>query len=660
MQVFVPETLVGALSVGSPGPQWHRVGDAPLPDGLPPITDACQAEVEAVLRRTKAIFDEKHYHYALPSKRHADKFVRLGDALHSVFDSHRIAEWLLPHLSRHTVVIGDTGSMLPLLCSLKEQAQRLSLSVEIGNLDRYPLSKGEVKDAIEAIKDRRAVVDWALAGTPYTSLFVISVNSTGQVLKWINELAPDSKAVVICDTATPPCELSLARVEVTRYDLDAEGKCDLCRGQSHAIPVHAGTYELLPKIEYVAEPLTRKIPRPNYDFWTMMDQADAVELHIDVPDPSGGTSGRHFPILLNSEKLPNSQTFWELCVAKIREIESPDLIVIPKHQYTAVVEALCQEAHPRARRLLIPQGKISAEMAGEFRGVRADGCVLVADDALVTGTTLSNIRTDLHRITKALGIDPDVAAFVMVARPADQADLDLMKRYHNHKGDRFRYGWQVFLPPPDKRFCPWCQERKLLTDYRSGMQGECLATVQERIERLERPMGQPLLMMSDDHAVAQVVPASPEGGQVGCLDEEARSFGSFFGKDLRERAAFAAGACAGQKMIQGLAPLGGGIEFKVADLKWAYECYFEGVLLSSLLRTFSPIHVRCREFDSRVGQQIAKLDPDKAPGVLTELALAAVMGKIPSEQVKLLLARHADKDRWARMFTRLIELVDPK
>ena len=55
----------------------------------------------------------------------------------------RIADWLLPYVSRRAIVLADTGSMLPLLHSLREQAkERLGWEVAIITLEEYPRSNG--------------------------------------------------------------------------------------------------------------------------------------------------------------------------------------------------------------------------------------------------------------------------------------------------------------------------------------------------------------------------------------------------------------------------------------------------------------------------------------------------------------------------------------
>jgi hypothetical protein len=117
---------------------------------------------------------------------------------------------------------------------------------------------------------------------------------------------------------------------------------------------------------------------------------------------------------------------------------------------------------------------------------------------------------------------------------------------------------------------------------------------------------------------------------------------------------------AAQTVAQDLATLGSGILFKVADLGMAYDAYYESVILASLLRTFQAIHVRCPSHDELVEQKIRDIVPARAyPGVLTELALAALMEKIPSRPVRAALESWKDQDAWIPMLIDIFKQVQP-
>ena len=150
------------------------------------------------------MFESKEYHYGLPSGWHANKFVRLGDALRTIYDVQRIAEWLLPYVSKHTIVVGDTGSILPLLMALRELAKsHLGWDVAISTLDEYPRDKLAIMDAVQAANKRPAVVTAQYLEAELSWLFVISVNSSGRLCSWLSQHMPvGSKIVVVCQTSS--------------------------------------------------------------------------------------------------------------------------------------------------------------------------------------------------------------------------------------------------------------------------------------------------------------------------------------------------------------------------------------------------------------------------------------------------------------------------
>jgi hypothetical protein len=635
--------LASGASEASPGPNWYPISnDGSLPPDLPPLPSVCHFEVQVLLYRNRAVFASEEYHYALPSDWHADKFVRLGDGLRNIYDVHRIADWLLTYVSKRTIVLGDTGSMLPLLQSLREQAKnRLGWEVAIATLDEYPRSKRAVQEAVEAANKRPGVAAAISEGIDPTWLFVISVNSSGRLCGWLRECLPaNGTIVVVCDTSTDhsPCDVVLSTVKVERTQAAA---CKLCQQGSRAIHIDTQSYELIPKIEYKGVKVNREVATKNAEFWSIANEAEAVELHKTMPYPGGVKGGsRHFSVLLLMDSLARNGLFRQKCREELGQVEKIDLVLIPDHPMRGVVEGLCREVHPDAEYKSIPHGPLPEEFNESLK--RAE-TILVADDALVTGATLKYLRSDIFRMTKMLGHNPDVCAFVMLSRPSNRADHQAVKnRYTNDKGPRFFCPYYVLLP--DGQSCPWCAEQQFLGRYRASLQGDSLLQLNERIDYLERRFEPPLLM---------VKPTQERG--------DLRSLGSFFGLNLAPKAAFAAGSCAAQTVIQDLATLGGGILFKVADLGMAYDAYYESVILASLIRTFHAIHVRCPSHDELVEQKIKNINPARAyPGVLTELALAALMEKIPSGGVKAALDSWKEQDDWIPMLIDLFKLVEPK
>jgi hypothetical protein len=300
--------LVGGTRADSPGPTLTRLRHFRPFDQQLDLAALRQAELASLLLRTGAIFKHESSHYRLPSKYHAEKFIRLADALRSLHDVSRVVDWVMEYVRSETIVIADTGSLLPLLFHLREEAaRRFRWDIEIASLDEYPNDRVNLIDAIDAIKNRpeiawrlasadqpepepktrgerfigwwRGLVDRAkeelrgvierrprrrrgirLPGAPPRFLFLVSVSSTGRLCKLFRELEiPGSDVLVVCETMPnpkSPCENHLVWVPIDRWTVNPDGKCEHCDDQGkRIIRVDPVSYELIPP-EY--EP--RQIP----------------------------------------------------------------------------------------------------------------------------------------------------------------------------------------------------------------------------------------------------------------------------------------------------------------------------------------------------------------------------------------------------------------
>ena len=196
------------------------------------------------------------------------------------------------------------------------------------------------------------------------------------------ELPAGGNIVVVCQTSgeDTPCHDELTKLQVNKWE---SSHCPRCQGGGRAIHVDPQSYELVPKIEYTGVKVNKGVATANSDFWTMANEADAVELHKVIAYPGREPSGtRHFSVLLDMQKLAEHDRFRERCRAELRNIDEPNIILIPEHPSRIVVEELCREVHPRAQYLSIPSGPLTDDFIPHLR--TADR-ILVADDAVVSG-----------------------------------------------------------------------------------------------------------------------------------------------------------------------------------------------------------------------------------------------------------------------------------
>jgi hypothetical protein len=116
-------------------------------------------------------------------------------------------------------------------------------------------------------------------------IVVISVNSSGRICGWLRERLPEGGTiVVVCQTSKDetPCHHTLTTLSVNRSE---PHRCDLCQRGSRALHIDPQTYELVPKIEYTGVKVNKEVATAKADFWTMANEADAVELHKTIAYP---------------------------------------------------------------------------------------------------------------------------------------------------------------------------------------------------------------------------------------------------------------------------------------------------------------------------------------------------------------------------------------
>ena len=160
----------------------------------PPLQELRQAELRAILERTAAIFSDDGIHYALPSGVHADRFVRLSDAMCDMLDVHRIADWLLGSLTADTALLADTGTILLVLHEVQSYCREyFDWRIPIDALPEYPSNAAVVEEAVNSLR--------ALPGVRRV-LFVLSVGSSGATAGRFRAVATgEDDMVAVCETA---------------------------------------------------------------------------------------------------------------------------------------------------------------------------------------------------------------------------------------------------------------------------------------------------------------------------------------------------------------------------------------------------------------------------------------------------------------------------
>lgn len=636
---------------GGPGnefasPSWS----AALTGQCPALETMRDVEVTDLLRRGEAIWGDGDQHFILPSGDHASAFIRLADALRDPVDLQRLADWVMSYLSAESAVIADTSSILAFLLTIQTLArERYGWTLPFEALDEYPGDAATLAQARSHLTARVSVEQPKI-------LLLVSVNSSGRLIRIFRSLAqPSDPVLAICNTAPndalqiPGGITTFATHPVQRWIPDATGVCPGCDVGAR-IEIHPRTYERLPSAECKLIPIGPHQAERNARFWQIADKTDAIRLHVDVDYPGEPGLSRHLAVSLDIPKLLSDTTFREECVEKLRSLPRPDNVLIPRHGASESIAKLVLDAYAtppahfsRENIHVVESGPLSNSVVNAIRNTDH---LLIADDALVNGTTLIGLRIEAYCVTQLDEAPAQVHAFVAVARPRNDSALKRVERpYRDDNGIQLTYAHKVYLPGgfDRERACPWCAERQLLQSYLGKLHGDAAKYARSRIARLHQGELSPPILLSLDVAT--------NGGNG--TDLVTRR--SFFG-ELRQIAAFAAGTSVAQEALSKIDAHNYRLPREVVDLKLIRDAYFEASILAPILRTLPKRALRASRQDQDVSEDIRAIPATAYPGAFAELGWAAISGKVPERAVYERLNHVESPDRAIKMLKDILRL----
>ena len=598
----------------APGPRLHRPQWSA--HASPPL-DAITLrgpELEATLRRSTAIFHHDGCHYDLPSAAvHAAEFVRLADGMQDVTDLVRIADWILPLLSPRAALAADTGTLLGLLATVQHEAlRRFGWKIPIAALDEYPRGASAVQDLLGNF----AVAGWN------ELVFLISVNSTGAVARYVANSLPEAQVVVLCETAvrddqradttTHNAETFLEH-PVERWPLGTDRRCEKCE-ELQILHVHPRTYEITADLKWVGKGFVHQRIDAEKPFWAVADRTDAVDLHVDHALSVGAHEDlRHLAVSLDVERLLGDGEFF----ARARDVLEerylrPDVVLIPDHAATDTLRRLANAVWD-APVHAIPLGRLKGEARCAVAGATN---VLVVDDVAISAQTLFGLRQRVYEVSQAFRRSIRPWGFVAVARtPAPPDWANIRKRFMWPTDDGLRHSLfcaqEISLPGPGNNVCPWCRERRLLQRIMPELSTAARACARARELALQR------------------TPLQPPLG-IGGVGPEARTVDSMVG-DLRPRAAFAAASAQAQHLKCLLDERQHVSQMTYFDIALLLQVIFDAAMFGGILRTLSARNLRdpTREIDLAASMA----NKEWPEGMLAELAIAASEHKLPTQVV---------------------------
>ncbi len=564
--------LERSFEPGSPGPKVAALFQQG--EHLPcSIRELQRAEVTSILEDTGAVIGAEGHHYLLPSGWHSEAFVRLGNATRSIPATRRLADWLLEHVNRDTALLADTGTVLPLLLEAQRHCRRyFGWKCRVDALEEYP-SPASVAQSIHDLRRRYNEV-------PSSILFVVSVSSSGRSRNRF-ELAADAsrsdRAVTVVETASTASESAhILHLPIAVWPPSEDGSCAGCSSPAH-VQIHPASYEQMVVHDVVEHPVSPDIARRGSEFFQLLSDLDAVHLHHST------STGVHYAVWLDTPRLLHDASLRRDFTDRIREVGAgAQLALVPSGPAVDLLVAITRDAVGLQPLVVESPHLLSQIQAHGLEGVEQ---IVVVDDTITTGLTLGRVRRAVYNAAQPLGINPDVSAVVLVARPSDPHHLrEVGRPFRTANGLNVHHLHEVLLPAG--RNCPWCEERQLLQAWLSKLSDAAAVAALARLERLSRAMAAPLLIGADGNASENV------------------TVGSFFG-ELTERCAFAAASSAVVTAQHELRSRRSAAEVHVVSVEPALDAFYDADLLIGVLRTVEPL--RLASTDARVSAKYRRL-----------------------------------------------------
>jgi hypothetical protein len=587
--------------------EWSRS----LPSIL--LSDLRQGEIYSLLECGGAIFGDDHSHFYMPSGYHANRFVRLADAVADPVNVRRLVDWILESVSADSVILADTGTILPVVQGLQNAAlAEFGVSLPIEVLNGYPVKEAALKVTVSDLRSRYG------EGRPLVLL--VSVNSSGNLIEMFSHVdVGRNSTLVVCDTG-PSSTRALARVPVRTWKPDVGGECDGCKTDAAAISIDPRSYEQRPNFSWSKFGVTPNRASADSWFWQLVSDRNLARLHTDKARHLGDS--RHLAVWIDVEALLEAEPFRKSCLDALCGFGIIDLILMPPRVTHTNLWAILQERFPQATFVELVQDGLPLLDDDLLHSAQA---ILVVDDAAVTGTSLVRLRRQLFNRLAPLRVNPPTSAFVPLLRPADRNVEHRLRRAFGGPMEAVAYGWQVYLPSGAS--CPWCKERDFIEGEMASLPSELRPVAKARYDQLQGELTESALWLAES------------------VQPGLRTEGSFFG-DLSQIVAFAAASSVVQAIRQDLRRATVGSSIDVINVASAIESYYDDIFLSAILRTCMPRELRYVGFDGAVDERVAALiELDIADRLAVELGFAAALGKLPSGGVeRVLTARPASAE----------------
>ncbi|MCW3047302.1 MAG: hypothetical protein JWO74_1586 [Solirubrobacterales bacterium] len=669
-------------------------GPAALSDDLAPeILARCRAvELEALLRRTNAIWEPTSYHYRLPSGEHTDSFIRIADVFNDRRASAALASWLRGFTTDSTVAVVDTGTLVPLIDQLaillERAAEQLPLSpglAGVETMDRYPRSRFEYLRRFREISEVEilAVLSVSSSGKTYDMLAHSLSETTGG--RWRAECLVSRNATDQAD-AVPPVdatERQNAWLAVAGGGTNGGGDCDLCRDSERArvVRIDPRTFSAMvlpePRHEmpdivsaarnaslfgaydkrFAGAPAILLAPtetsRVRAQPLRRGEQRERVRFEPLTLLAQDGVADRVEKRLAELAALPQRDPARETVAAALQSVRAvrPTVVMCDHEEVKTLAEAIRLEPVKGGERRTMEEATALAEerflQAATAVCSTIERLVVVERDLsahdlaarlgadtsfalLVAGLqTGVTLQHLMVEIQDAAQAEPRICALVLHAHPHDSASWRSVRNtFGGGQKSALLALWLTYLPARS----PFGEEHQLLMSVQDAWLDETRLGARAAWE-------QRMAWTRPDRPETEASPVvpSPLWSPVSMKLRRTSRYG-----DLDDRRVVAAMGSALSQSID-RHDRDGAPEWVQVDLPNAFRSYFDALLHVSLLRWVAPSRAwwgspnECVSLIDELAGRFSRSVEDWRL-LLAELLMAAALGKVPEEGVNVLLS----------------------
>lgn len=490
----------------SRGPQLRRIRNSPS-RARPSVGVLRELELRALLTARGAFLRDSRTHYELGRGSHVERYVRVSAALRYPGDLDRLADWLLPYLRPDAVLLANRPDLMPLLYAAAASARtRLGWDVTIASLEDFPRhdrSVARTAREISAFSPSRVVVAIAVDSTCNHEKEILDSLSGPKLVTCLVDVTYQESA------ATDPW----MHEPIQRYPPGADGHCVICAKPDVSLQgIDPVTEERRPIPRRRKETLTYESVKAIAPLWDSVARTNALRLHSKQPY----IGSRHLPMDVDVDRLLRDEAFFTACRGRLQAIPrpGPDLVLMPPNnaiqQLLKLLDSVWHGTSAKTRQ--VGRGDLGDVSTDDLR---SSNVILIADDALISGSTL---KATLHEVKDALGrawSSKDVYVFVPIAFPERQSELEdvasLVTAPNREPEYRFLRAYTTYFP---RATCPWCEERDRLIQLFDNYPVHREA-IRRRLDALveDADSGQLLSYEGDDCAVTNsILPEDPGVG----------------------------------------------------------------------------------------------------------------------------------------------------